>query len=67
MPTLVACAAHDPIAPPRLSKAIADGISGARFVEFPHASHALSIQCPDEINTLLMDHLMTAELLHKGS
>jgi aminoacrylate hydrolase len=62
IPTLVASGAHDPIAPSRLGQAIADGISGARFVEFPHASHALPIQCPREINTLLLKHLTAAEL-----
>jgi pimeloyl-ACP methyl ester carboxylesterase len=61
LPTLVVSATHDPIAPPRLGRSIADRIAGARFVEFPHASHALPIQCADEINRLLLEHLMTAE------
>jgi aminoacrylate hydrolase len=62
VPTLVASGAHDPIAPSRLGQAIADGISGARFVEFKDASHALPIQCPRKINTLLLEHLAAAEL-----
>jgi pimeloyl-ACP methyl ester carboxylesterase len=61
IPTLVASGAHDPIAPSRLGQAIADGISGARFVEFPDASHALPIQCAREINALLLQHLTSAE------
>jgi pimeloyl-ACP methyl ester carboxylesterase len=62
IPTLIASGADDPIAPSRLGRAIADGVSGARFVEFSDASHALPIQCPREINTLLLQHLTTAEL-----
>jgi pimeloyl-ACP methyl ester carboxylesterase len=57
VPTLVISAAHDPIAPPRLGKALAEGIPGARFLEFAHAGHAAPIQCASEINDLLMDHL----------
>jgi 3-oxoadipate enol-lactonase len=61
IPTLVASAAHDPIAPPRLGKAIAAGIAAARYVEFPDAGHALPIQCPNEINGLLLEHLSAAK------
>jgi pimeloyl-ACP methyl ester carboxylesterase len=57
IPTLVISATHDPIAPPSLGRAIADGIEGARFVEVHDASHALPIQSPDQINTLLVEHL----------
>jgi pimeloyl-ACP methyl ester carboxylesterase len=57
MPTLVISAAHDPIAPPRLGRALAEGIPGARFLEFAHAGHAAPIQCAGEINELLMNHL----------
>jgi pimeloyl-ACP methyl ester carboxylesterase len=67
IPTLVACGGHDPIAAPRLSRAIADGISGARLVEFPDASHALPIQCPAEVNALLHDHLTRAEASRRPS
>jgi aminoacrylate hydrolase len=61
IPTLVLSAHHDPIAPPRYGDAIARGIRGARFVEFPHASHALPIQCADEVNALLLEHVTAAE------
>ncbi len=57
LPTLVVSGAHDPIAPPPLGRAIADGIAGARFVEFVDAGHALPIQCADEVNALLLNHL----------
>lgn len=61
IPTLVASAAHDPIAPPQLGRALAAAIDGARFIEFPHASHAVPIQCASEVNALLTDHLAAAE------
>jgi len=63
IPTLVLSAAHDPIAPPRLGKAIASAIAGARFVEFSNASHALPIQCATEVNALLLEHLTHSELV----
>jgi len=61
IPTLVASARHDPIAPPILGKAIATRIHGARYVEFERASHAVPIQLADEVNALLADHLSTVE------
>jgi 3-oxoadipate enol-lactonase len=61
IPTLVVSAAHDPIAPPRLGRAIAAGIAGARYVEIADASHALPIQCPERVNGLLVDHVEAIE------
>jgi pimeloyl-ACP methyl ester carboxylesterase len=66
IPTLVVSAAHDPIAPPRLGKALASAIGGSRLVEFAHASHALPIQCAAELNALLVDH-MAAAGVRRGS
>jgi len=60
IPTLVISGRHDPIAPPRLGRAIASAAK-ARFVEMTVASHALPIQCAAETNTLLLDHLISAE------
>jgi pimeloyl-ACP methyl ester carboxylesterase len=57
LPTLVVSAAHDPIAPPALGRAIAAGIPGARFVELVDASHGAPIQQADRINALLREHL----------
>jgi pimeloyl-ACP methyl ester carboxylesterase len=57
LPTLVLGGAHDPIAPPRVSAALANGIPGARHVAFPDASHGLPIQHADRVNALLLEHL----------
>jgi aminoacrylate hydrolase len=61
IPTLVASARHDPIAPPALGREIASRIGGARYVEFGTASHAVTIQLADDVNALLVDHLLRAE------
>ena len=62
IPTLVVSARHDPIAPPALGQEIASRIGGARYVEFDDASHAVPIQLADEVNVLLTDHLLKAEI-----
>jgi pimeloyl-ACP methyl ester carboxylesterase len=61
IPTLVMSASEDPIAPPRLGRAIADGIPGARFLEVPAASHALPLHNADWVNETLRSHLRSAE------
>jgi pimeloyl-ACP methyl ester carboxylesterase len=61
IPALVVSAAHDPIAPTALGRAIAGGMTTARFVEFADASHALPIQCADRFNDLVLRHLAAAE------
>lgn len=61
VPTLVASAAHDPIAPPALGRALAAGIPGARYVEWADASHAAPLQFPDRVNALLAEHFAAAD------
>jgi aminoacrylate hydrolase len=56
MPTLVVSAAHDCIARPAYGRALAKAIPGARYVEFPGAGHAVTIQQAGEINALLAQH-----------
>ncbi len=56
VPTLVVNAAHDWIAPPRIGRAMAEAIPGARFLEIPNASHGASIQHAARINELLLEH-----------
>jgi len=58
IPTLVISAAHDPIARPAAAgRPLATSILGARYVEFPNASHGLPIQIPGEFNRLLLNHI----------
>jgi len=56
LPTLVLSGAHDPISPPRVSAALAAGITGTRHVAFEDASHGLPIQQADRVNVLLAEH-----------
>lgn len=63
VPTLVVSATHDPIAPPRYGRALAQGVPGARFVEVSEASHGVTIQRAEQINSLLREHLTGAEAL----
>ncbi len=55
--TLVVNAEHDPIAPPRFGRALAERIAGARHVEIADAAHGVTVQRADEINALLLEHL----------
>jgi pimeloyl-ACP methyl ester carboxylesterase len=57
IPTLVVNAEHDPIAPPRLGRALAAGIAGAKYVELAGASHAALVLSADRVNALLAEHL----------
>ncbi len=57
IPTLVVNAVNDPISPPHVSKVIANGIPGARYVEFGDASHGLPISHAAAVNELLREHL----------
>jgi pimeloyl-ACP methyl ester carboxylesterase len=66
IPTLVMSAAHDPIAPPRHGRALAEGIPGARFVELDDASHGLPISHAARVNELLAEHLRSAESARAG-
>lgn len=56
IPALVISAAHDPIAPPALGKALAAGIPGARYIEVPDASHGFPITHADLVNRELERH-----------
>ena len=57
IPTLVVSGRHDPIAPPHLGKRLAEGIRSARYVVLDAASHALPVQCADQLHVLLRAHL----------
>ncbi len=57
IPTLVVNAEHDPIAPPKSGKVIAEEIPGARYLEIAGASHGLPITHANQTNALLSDFL----------
>jgi pimeloyl-ACP methyl ester carboxylesterase len=57
IPTLVVSARHDAIALPEYGRALAARIPGARYVEIPDSGHAMTIQCADQVNALLSEHL----------
>jgi pimeloyl-ACP methyl ester carboxylesterase len=61
LPTLVANAEFDPIAPPGLGRAAAAAIPGARYVELGGASHGVVLTEPERVNSLLAEHLTAAE------
>ena len=61
VPTLVLSGAHDLIARAPLGRALAKAIPGARYVEYPDAAHALPIQCADDVNHVLIQHLRASE------
>jgi pimeloyl-ACP methyl ester carboxylesterase len=63
IPALVISGAHDRIARPNLGRALAEGINGARYVEFSDGGHALTIQCAGRLNALLIEHIDSAEKL----
>jgi pimeloyl-ACP methyl ester carboxylesterase len=61
IPTLVLNGVHDPISPPRVSRALAGGIPGAKYVEFADASHGLPISHAAGVNELLREHLLASQ------
>lgn len=56
LPTLVISAAHDCIARPAYGRALAAAIPGARYIEFPNAGHAVTVQSAEAVNALLLEH-----------
>jgi pimeloyl-ACP methyl ester carboxylesterase len=66
IPTLVVSAAHDPIAPPALGRALAAALPGANYTELADASHGVTIHRPEQVNELLRNHLLAADRLWVG-
>ncbi|WZP00915.1 alpha/beta hydrolase [Isosphaeraceae bacterium EP7] len=60
-PTLVANAEFDPIAPPKLGRAAAAAIPGARYVDLTGASHGVILTEPGRVNELLAAHFEEVE------
>ncbi len=53
VPVLVTCGERDGIAPPALSRAIADGIPGSLYEIVPEAGHVANADNPSAFNSLL--------------
>jgi 3-oxoadipate enol-lactonase len=59
-PTLVIAGADDPSAPPEAGGLIAERIPGARFEVVPDARHLVSLEQPEIVTPLILDHLQEA-------
>jgi pimeloyl-ACP methyl ester carboxylesterase len=53
MPVLVIVGALDAATPPALGRALADGVTGARFVEIPDCGHCPPLEAPDTLLALI--------------
>jgi 3-oxoadipate enol-lactonase len=60
-PTLVISGSDDPAAPPEAGGLIAERISGASFEVVPNARHLVSLQRPEIVTPLILEHLETQE------
>jgi pimeloyl-ACP methyl ester carboxylesterase len=61
IPTVVVAGDDDRIVRPALSRALADAIPGARWVELADAGHAVILQDVARINELLAEHFTAAD------
>jgi 3-oxoadipate enol-lactonase len=52
-PSLVICGENDILLPVEYSRVIADSIPNSEFITIPNAGHAVVLEKPDEINTVL--------------
>jgi len=61
VPTLVVSGAYDPISPPAIGQALAQGIHGATFELLADQAHGATILAAERINALLLAHLDRVE------
>jgi 3-oxoadipate enol-lactonase len=59
-PTLVIAGADDPAAPPEQAERIASAIPRARLAVVDRAAHLANVERPDEVNALILEHLVDA-------
>ncbi len=62
VPTLVIVGEHDTLLPPTASRALADAIPGARYVELRGAGHLSNLEQPVAFNAALEDFLASCRL-----
>ncbi|MBV8431234.1 MAG: alpha/beta hydrolase, partial [Solirubrobacterales bacterium] len=56
-PTLVVSGSEDPSTPPELQAVIAEAVPGARHEVVGPAAHAASVEQPDTVNQLILEHV----------
>jgi 3-carboxy-cis,cis-muconate cycloisomerase len=56
-PTLVMVGSEDPATPPELSRALVEAIPGSRIAVIDGAAHVPSLDAPEEVTGLLLEHL----------
>ena len=61
LPTLIVSAAHDPISPPAIGQALADGIRNATYEVLADQAHGAPIFAAERINARLLAHLDRVE------
>jgi 3-oxoadipate enol-lactonase len=65
-PLLAIAGAEDPATPPPQLRAIVDGVPGARLEVLEGAAHLASLDQPDAVNALLLDH-MSGGIVEEGA
>jgi len=55
VPTLVICGQYDQATPPALTKAVADKIGGARYIELPGCGHCPPLEQPQQFLAAIRD------------
>lgn len=63
-PTLVIAGAQDRAIPPSQGEVIAAGVPGAKLQILDPAAHIASVERADTVNTLIVQHLGGADLIH---
>ena len=66
-PTLIICAEHDYLTPPRVARVMAERIAGAQYEEIEGGTHFALIEQPERVNRLLLDFLGKVEGARDGS
>ena len=58
--TLCLAGSHDPTAPPKVMRGLAERIAGARYAELAGAGHIANVECPEAFDTEIIRFLQEA-------
>jgi 3-oxoadipate enol-lactonase len=61
VPVLAIAGEQDPATPPEMVRRIADGVANGWFTVIKDSAHLLNAEKPEQVNTLLLEHLAWAE------